>query len=779
MQLISIQDAVSRLNPPQRQAVETTEGPLLIMAGAGSGKTRVLTHRIAWLIANRKAPPWAILAITFTNKAAREMQERVSKLVGPEGRDIWVSTFHSMCVRILRKDIERIGFTSNFSILDSTDQLSVIRNCMKELNIDTKKFEPKAVQAIISASKNELITPAQYEQKVGDYFEGLVAKVYKMYQRRLRSNNSLDFDDLIMKTIELFKEVPEVLDFYQKKFKYIHVDEYQDTNRAQYMLCRMLADSHHRICVVGDSDQSIYRWRGADITNILNFEEDYPEAKTILLEQNYRSTANILNAANGVIALNSGRKPKKLWTDSEEGAKIKVYRADSEHDEGYFVTGEISKNVKQGQAYQNHAILYRTNAQSRVIEEILIKSDIPYQIVGGIKFYDRKEIKDLLAYLRLLSNPDDDISLTRIINVPKRGLGDTTVGKLAAAAGERGVSIFRVLQTVDDLGFAGRTRNMLVEFYDMIEALHRMVEFLSVTELTEKILEMSQYRLELQNENTLESRSRLENIDEFLSVTMEFEKNNEDKSLVSFLTDLALIADIDSVNDDEEDRSDAVVLMTMHSAKGLEFPTVFIVGMEEGVFPHSRAFQDNDELEEERRLAYVGITRAEKQLFLSCARMRTLFGRTTANQPSRFIEEIPEELKEDTAKTQDRFQRGGSEVGGAYGGRGFSGGSRGNFGGRGGAASAAPIGSGSTASAATSKSSVTVTSGGAQRATGAGAAAAGEYKAGDKVSHGKWGTGTVVAVKGTGNDTELQIAFPAPVGVKRLLAGFAPITRVE
>ncbi|OMD83092.1 MULTISPECIES: DNA helicase PcrA [Paenibacillus] len=779
MQLINIQDAVSRLNPPQRQAVETTEGPLLIMAGAGSGKTRVLTHRIAWLIANRKAPPWAILAITFTNKAAREMQERVSKLVGSEGRDIWVSTFHSMCVRILRKDIERIGFTSNFSILDSTDQLSVIRNCMKELNIDTKKFEPKAVQAIISASKNELITPAQYEQKVGDYFEGLVAKVYKMYQRRLRSNNSLDFDDLIMKTIELFKEVPEVLDFYQKKFKYIHVDEYQDTNRAQYMLCRMLADSHHRICVVGDSDQSIYRWRGADITNILNFEEDYPEAKTILLEQNYRSTANILNAANGVIALNSGRKPKKLWTDSEEGAKIKVYRADSEHDEGYFVTGEISKNVKQGQAYQNHAILYRTNAQSRVIEEILIKSDIPYQIVGGIKFYDRKEIKDLLAYLRLLSNPDDDISLTRIINVPKRGLGDTTVGKLAAAAGERGVSIFRVLQTVDDLGFAGRTRNMLVEFYDMIEALHRMVEFLSVTELTEKILEMSQYRLELQNENTLESRSRLENIDEFLSVTMEFEKNNEDKSLVSFLTDLALIADIDSVNDDEEDRSDAVVLMTMHSAKGLEFPTVFIVGMEEGVFPHSRAFQDNDELEEERRLAYVGITRAEKQLFLSCARMRTLFGRTTANQPSRFLEEIPEELKEDTVKTQDRFQRGGAEAGGAYGGRGFGSGGRGNFGGRGGATGATPAGGGSTASAAASKSSVTVTSGGAQRATGAGAAAAGDYKAGDKVSHGKWGTGTVVSVKGSGNDTELQIAFPAPVGVKRLLAGFAPITKVE
>ncbi|WP_025699226.1 DNA helicase PcrA, partial [Paenibacillus durus] len=668
MQSVNIQDAVTRLNPPQRQAVETTDGPLLIMAGAGSGKTRVLTHRIAWLIANRKAPPWAILAITFTNKAAREMQDRVSKLVGPEGRDIWVSTFHSMCVRILRKDIERIGFTSNFSILDSTDQLSVIRACMKELNIDTKKFEPKAVQSMISTAKNELVTPAQYEMKIGDYFEGLVAKIYTMYQKKLKSNNSLDFDDLIMTTIQLFKEVPEVLDFYQRKFKYIHVDEYQDTNRAQYMLCRMLADSHHNICVVGDSDQSIYRWRGADISNILNFEEDYPEAKVILLEQNYRSTSNILNAANGVIALNTGRKPKKLWTDSEEGPKIKVYRADSEHDEGYFVSGEISKNVKKGNSYQDHAILYRTNAQSRVIEEILIKSDIPYQIVGGIKFYDRKEIKDLLAYLRLLSNPNDDISLTRVINVPKRGLGDTTVAKLTDAAAARGVSIFRVLETVDDLGFAGRTRNALVEFYDMILALHRMVEFLSVTELTEKVLEMSQYKLELQKENTIESRSRLENIDEFLSVTMEFEKNNEDKSLVSFLTDLALIADIDSMNDSDDDRSDAVVLMTMHSAKGLEFPVVFIVGMEEGVFPHSRAFQDNDELEEERRLAYVGITRAEKQLFLSCARARTLFGRTTANPPSRFLDEIPEELKEDTVMTHDRFRRG-TEAGGAYGGR--------------------------------------------------------------------------------------------------------------
>ncbi|MEF2968161.1 DNA helicase PcrA [Paenibacillus sp. M1] len=788
MQPLNIQEAVARLNPEQRKAVETTEGPLLIMAGAGSGKTRVLTHRIAYLIATRKAPPWAILAITFTNKAAREMQDRVSRLVGgSEGRDIWVSTFHSMCVRILRRDIERIGFTSNFSILDSGDQLSVIRNCMKELNIDTKKFEPKAVQSMISTAKNELVTPKQYEQKVGDYFEGIVAKVYDLYQRKLRNNNSLDFDDLIMKTIELFNNEPQVLDFYQKKFSYIHVDEYQDTNRAQYMLCRMLADKHHRICVVGDSDQSIYRWRGADISNILNFEKDYPEATTIMLEQNYRSTSTILNAANGVIGRNTGRKPKNLWTDKGDGDKIQVYRADSEHDEGYFITSEISQHVKNGRAYRDHAILYRTNAQSRVIEEILIKSDIPYQIVGGIKFYDRKEIKDLLGYLRLLSNPDDDISLTRIINVPKRGIGDTTVGKLADAAAERGTSIYKVLQTVDDLGFAGRTRNALVEFYDMIAALHQMVEFLSVTELTEKLLEMTQYRLELQNENTLESRARLENIDEFLSVTMEFENNNEDKSLVSFLTDLALIADIDSMNDNgdaEKANDDAVVLMTMHSAKGLEFPVVFIIGMEEGVFPHSRAFLDNEELEEERRLAYVGITRAEEKLYLSCAQMRTLFGRTTANAPSRFLDEIPEDLKEDTGVARDRYRRGAG-VGGAYSGRGFGASGGSNFGHRGGGAETPRPAAGGRSTGGAGSSGVTVTMGApgaagapVKKTPGAGGTG-GAFQAGDKVSHGKWGIGTVVAVKGSGNDTELQIAFPAPVGVKRLLAGFAPITKVE
>ncbi|UHA71667.1 DNA helicase PcrA [Paenibacillus sp. 481] len=782
-----IHEAIAKLNPEQQRAVEVTEGPLLIMAGAGSGKTRVLTHRIAYLVATRKAPPWGILAITFTNKAAREMQERVSRLVGgPEGHDIWVSTFHSMCVRILRKDIERIGFSSNFSILDSADQLSVIRGCMKDLNLDTKKFEPKAVQASISTAKNELISPQRFEQKIGDYFDGIVSNVYKMYQKRLRSNNSLDFDDLIMMTIELFKQVPEVLDFYQKKFKYIHVDEYQDTNRAQYMLCRMLADQHKNICVVGDSDQSIYRWRGADISNILNFEEDYPNATTIMLEQNYRSTSNILNAANEVIKLNIGRKPKKLWTDRGEGSAIKLYQADTEHDEGYFVTGEIKKNQMSGKSYSDHAILYRTNAQSRVIEEILIKSEIPYQIVGGIKFYDRKEIKDLLAYLRLISNPDDDISLERIINVPKRGIGATTIAKLSDAATARDTSIIKVIANMDDIDIAPKTKGTLRDFQAMIDNLHRMLEYLSVTELTEKILELSEYKLELQRENTLESKARLENIDEFLSVTQDFEKRNEDKSLVSFLTDLALIADIDSMgdSDDDEEPQDAVILMTMHSAKGLEFPTVFIIGMEEGVFPHSRTFNDNEELEEERRLAYVGITRAEKQLFLTCARTRTLFGRTSANAPSRFLAEIPDEVKEEVSTSGGRYGRhdryGRSNTAASYGGRGLGySGSSGSAGNQGSASSGGNNANGSSnglGSRSASASKVTVTSAlDSAKQTGT---QDGSFQTGDKVSHAKWGVGVIVSVKGTGTDTELQIAFPAPVGVKRLLSAFAPVTKV-
>lgn len=777
-QSFQIDDAVQKLNAPQREAVKTTEGPLLIMAGAGSGKTRVLTHRIAYLIEKNKVAPWSILAITFTNKAAREMQERVSALVGPSGRDIWVSTFHSMCVRILRKDIDRIGFSQNFSILDSADQLSVIRSCMKDENIDTKKIEPKAVQAAISAAKNELISPEAYDNKVGDYFQGIVAKIYKMYQQRLKSNNSLDFDDLIMKTIALFKAEPEALKFYQNKFRYIHVDEYQDTNRAQYMLCRMLADQHHNICVVGDSDQSIYRWRGADITNILNFEDDYPEAKTIMLEQNYRSTANILNAANSVISLNTSRKAKNLWTDKGEGDKISLYYAESEREEGYFVTDTIQKNKRSGRKYSDHAILYRTNAQSRLIEETLIKSDIPYQIVGGIKFYDRKEIKDILAYLRLISNPDDDISLGRIINVPKRGIGDATITKLAEAAIVQGTSIFGVLGNLDLVDVKGKTKEQLIQFYQMISYLHRSVDELTVTELTEKVLEMSQYKLELQRENTIEANTRIENIEEFISVTMDFEQRNDDRTLVAFLTDLALIADIDTMNDVEDDAEqveDSVILMTMHSAKGLEFPVVFIIGMEESIFPHSRALTDNDELEEERRLAYVGITRAEEQLYLTSAKMRTLFGRTAFNMPSRFLEEIPEEVREVVSPGGGMTRSIGSGFGGAT--RSSAGNQGGGFGY--GTSSRTQVTTGQQRTSA-GRSGVTVTSGldAARKAASSETNGSESYSAGDKVAHGKWGEGTVVSVKGKGNDMELQIAFPAPIGIKKLLAGFAPIKKL-
>jgi DNA helicase-2/ATP-dependent DNA helicase PcrA len=782
---IDLDQAVERLNPRQREAVQTTEGPLLIMAGAGSGKTRVLTHRIAYLIGKKRVAPWSILAITFTNKAAREMQERVEALVGPGAADIWVSTFHSMCVRILRRDIERLGYTKNFTILDSADQLSVVRACMKDLNYDTKKFEPRMIQAKISGAKNELLSPERYADRKGDYVDRIAADVYLLYQKRLKSNNALDFDDLIMSTIDLFKAEPDVLDFYQNKFRYIHVDEYQDTNRAQYVLCRMLAEKHRNICVVGDSDQSIYRWRGADITNILNFEKDYPEAVTILLEQNYRSTANILNAANAVIARNIGRKPKNLWTDRGPGEPIRVCQAESEHEEGLYVANEIRKNREAGRRYADHAILYRTNAQSRVIEEMLIKAEIPYRIVGGIRFYERKEIKDLLAYLRLISNPHDDISLERIINVPKRGIGDTTFGKLAAEAARRGTSIFEVLGDLDGVDVTGKTRAALGEFRQLIEDLSRMVDYLSVTELTEQMLERTGYREELKRENTIESQSRIENIDEFLSVTQDFEQRNEDKSLVAFLTDLALIADIDTLDDDADgkDAGDAVVLMTMHSAKGLEFPIVFIIGMEEGVFPHSRALMDDEELEEERRLAYVGITRAEERLYLTCARTRTLFGRMMANMPSRFLQEVPDELKQNDSPARSfgfgyaRYGDGASAGaggfgyrGGGYGGSFDRGGTGVGFGGR----NASPTGPSGGARA---------TAGiGAQAGAGAAASAGGaadkNFAPGDKVNHAKWGIGTVVAVKGEGNDRELQIAFPAPVGVKRLLAAFAPITKI-
>ncbi|WP_404447485.1 DNA helicase PcrA [Sutcliffiella horikoshii] len=766
MQYLS-QRLLEGLNPMQKEAVKKMDGPLLIMAGAGSGKTKVLTHRIAYLMAEKQVAPWNILAITFTNKAAREMKERVEKLLGPAAEDIWISTFHSMCVRILRRDIDRIGINRNFTILDTTDQLSVIKNILKDRNIDPKKFEPRTILGTISSAKNELMNPEQYaKQPLGPY-EQQVAEIYTDYQKRLKKNQALDFDDLIMTTIHLFKRVPEVLEYYQRKFQYIHVDEYQDTNRAQYTLVNLLADRLKNLCVVGDSDQSIYRWRGADIANILSFEKDYPNAEVVLLEQNYRSTKRILEAANRVIDNNIGRKKKNLWTENDEGQKIIHYQADSEKSEAQFVVGKMRELMRQDptRTLGDFAILYRTNAQSRVMEEMLLMSNINYTIVGGTKFYDRKEIKDILAYLRLIANPDDDISLQRIVNVPKRGIGATTVDKIANYAAQHDISIYTALAEVDLIGVSGRATSQLKEFRSLIEGYVQMQEYISVTELVEEILEKSGYRDMLKADKTIESQSRLENIDEFLSVTKNFEEKYDDKSLVAFLTDLALVADIDKLDDEDPAQQEGVILMTLHAAKGLEFPVVFLIGMEEGVFPHSRSLFEEAEMEEERRLAYVGITRAEEQLFITNAQMRTLFGRTNINPPSRFIKEIPEDLLE-SEENKEAASRPTP-----FGGRGSS------FGGP-----TSPFGGGSAAGRGRAATPVSQT---ARRTTAPsrGLTATGgeslDWMVGDKAEHKKWGVGTVVSVKGDGDGKELDIAFPSPTGIKRLLAKFAPVTKVQ
>lgn len=576
-----------------------------------------------------------------------------------------------------------------------------------------------------------MIDAKQYGKYTGNYFENIVSDVFEEYEKRLLKNHSLDFDDLIMKTIQLFKRVPEVLEYYQRKFQYIHVDEYQDTNKAQYQLVHLLAARFQNLCVVGDSDQSIYGWRGADIANILSFEKDYPNAKVILLEQNYRSTKNILQAANHVISNNVKRKPKNLWTDNEKGEKIQYYRADTEQGEALFVTGKIKELVETKQRkFSDFAILYRTNAQSRAMEEMLVKANIPYTIVGGTKFYDRKEIKDLLAYLRLVANLDDDISFVRIINVPKRGIGATSLDRIAQYALQNEMSMFRALGEVERIGLSAKAMKACREFYQMLSGLNQMQEYLSVMELTEEIIKRTEYREMLQAEKTLEAESRLENIDEFLSVTKNFEESSEDQTLIAFLTDLALVADIDQL-DKEENVKDAVVLMTLHSAKGLEFPVVFLIGLEEGVFPHSRSLMEENDMEEERRLMYVGITRAEEELYITNAQIRTLYGHTNINPASRFIEEIPDEfidrLNEQKRNVHVRDQHQVRPV--------FR-----------------P----------------------AQSTTG------GEdirWRAGDKAIHKKWGVGTVVSVKGEGDHMELDIAFPIPVGIKRLLAKFAPIEK--
>lgn len=743
---------VAGMNPQQAEAVKSTEGPLLIMAGAGSGKTRVLTHRIAYLVVEREVYPSKILAITFTNKAAREMRERIDGILGNGTTEsMWVSTFHSMCVRILRRNIDRIGYSKSFSILDSSDQLTVIKNILKQDNIDPKKYDPRAILNTISSAKNECITVDGFEANMNPHnpFEKIVAQVYKGYQKRLRQNQSLDFDDLIMLTIRLFNEAPDVLEFYQNKFQYIHVDEYQDTNKSQYLLVQLLAKKFRNICVVGDSDQSIYRWRGADISNILSFEKDYKEAKVIMLEQNYRSTKRILQAANSVIEKNKDRYKKVLRTENPEGEKIQLYKAGNEQDEAQYVVRTIQKLMKdEDYKLDDFAILYRTNAQSRVIEDVLVKSNMNYQIVGGTKFYDRKEIKDLLAYLRLIANNDDDLSLARIINEPKRAIGATSFDKMLVYAMERDRSIFDTMGELVFMGLSGKAANSAENFYNMIRSLSERQQELSVTEIVEEVLEKSGYRQMLKAEKSIEAESRLENIEEFLTVTQAFEARSEDQSLVAFLTDLALIADIDSL-DEEEKAKGTIILMTMHAAKGLEFPVVFIIGMEENIFPHSRSLESEDEMAEERRLMYVGATRAEQRLYLSCAGSRTIFGRTGYNAPSRFLREIDENVLEQVSKANTTSYRNDSLP--------FKSNRYDRM----------PKRSLGSVQAPASQTSRLNSTGGDKF----------DWKVGDKAAHGKWGVGMVVSVKGEGDGMELDIAFPSPTGIKRLLAKFAPITK--
>lgn len=761
------------MNDKQSEAVQTTEGPLLIMAGAGSGKTRVLTHRIAYLIDEKMVNPWNILAITFTNKAAREMRERAMAL-NPATSETLIATFHSMCVRILRREADHIGYNRNFTIVDPGEQRTLMKRILKNLNLDSKKWNERAILGTISNAKNDLLDEVAYEHQAGDMYTQIVAKCYKAYQEELRRSEAMDFDDLIMMTLRLFDKNPDVLAYYQQRYQYIHVDEYQDTNHAQYQLVKLLASRFKNICVVGDADQSIYGWRGADMQNILDFEKDYPEAKVVLLEENYRSTKKILQAANEVIKNNRNRRPKKLWTQNDDGEQIVYYRANDERDEAVFVASTINNVVREeGKNFKDFAVLYRTNAQSRTIEEALLKSNIPYTMVGGTKFYSRKEIRDVISYLNLIANPADNISFERVVNEPKRGVGPGTLEKIRTFAYEQDMSLLDASANIMLSPIKGKAAQGVYDFANVILNLRDQLDDLSITEVVEAVLDKSGYLDALSMQQTLESQARIENIEEFMSVTKNFDETNTDGTedetgidrLGRFLNDLALIAD----TDDGDIEAAEVTLMTLHAAKGLEFPVVFLIGMEEGVFPLSRASEEPDELEEERRLAYVGITRAEEILFLTNANTRTLFGKTNYNRPSRFLREISDDLlqyqglarpanssfgvrftkdeptefgqgmslqealQNRKANAQPQRHTGAQPFSKATGGL--------------------PFGK-------TSDSSNTAT----------------DWEIGDIAHHKKWGDGTVLEVTGSGKTQELKIKFPE-VGLKKVLASVAPIEK--
>ena len=746
-------DLKTLLNKEQYEGATTIDGQVLILAGAGSGKTRVLTHRMAHMIEDLGIAPYNILAITFTNKAAKEMKDRVRALIGERAENMWISTFHSTCVRILRREIDKIGYKSSFTIYDSSDQKTLVKECMKTLSINDKDITEQEIMGKIGKAKDSMKTPRSFMlENESNFREKKIADVYEMYQKRLKENNALDFDDLIFKTVELFKNNPDVLEFYQNKFKYIMVDEYQDTNGAQYELVKLLAAKYKNICVVGDDDQCIYQWRGADIQNILDFEKDYPGAKVIKLEQNYRSKGNILNAANVVIVNNSNRKSKVLRTEQEAGTKIKIYRAYADSDEGDFVGKQISEmKEKQNKNYNDFAILYRTNAQSRIFEESFRRKGIPYKIVGGTKFYDRKEIKDILAYLKVLINPQDDVSIRRIINVPKRSIGDATVNKIKEFASNFELNMWDALSEVRTIPtLTPRNVSSIEPFVSLMENLMILSETVPVSVLIESILKDTGYMKQLQDSNEIEDKSRIENLKELVSDAVDFEKNSEDKSLSAYLEKVSLVQDTDKIEEDD----DTVVLMTVHSAKGLEFPVVFMVGMENGIFPGNASFEKESEMEESRRLCYVGITRAKETLFMTSAEVRRVFGRTVAYPQSDFINEIKPELKEyvsgekENIKVRNSFTQNSSYSN---------------------PHSLRNSLRGTTNSTVNSSGDYkTVANGDSQYITN------NEATLGRKVVHDKFGVGTIVSVQDSNGDKKLTVAFDKQ-GIKSLLLSVAKL----
>lgn len=735
---------LDKLNERQKEAVLATEGPVLVLAGAGSGKTTVLVNRIAYMISEKHIRPWNILAITFTNKAAREMKDRIERLLGDTAKDMWIGTFHSVCVRILRSCIDLLGYRRDFVIYDTADTKTVMKECLRELDIDEKSFPVRNVLSIISNAKNDLMDAATFENVYkSDYRMSIIAKIYYRYQTKLRKNNAVDFDDIILNTVKILSENPDVLSKYQDKFRYILVDEYQDTNNSQYLLINLLAQANRNLCVVGDDDQSIYKFRGANIGNILNFEDDYSDVQKITLDQNYRSTQNILDAANSVISNNKGRMGKSLWTSNGDGNRVYVYTGTNEYDEARYIARQIKKHFDEQGSFSDCAILYRTNAQSRVIEEMLMRESVPYKVLSGLRFYDRKEIKDIIAYLRVVYNPNDDVSLARIINEPKRKIGNATLEKARNIAREKETSLYDVISHADDYHEFKTAIKKLLGFSEIIQSLIKLKDTVTIEDLTGRILNDTGYMPALIMEDTTESKTRIENLGEFISVITEFEKNEETgNTLGEFLENISLVSDIDGYDENE----DSAVLMTIHSAKGLEFPIVFLSGLEEGLFPGMRSMESDDDIEEERRLCYVAITRAKEQLYITKTISRTIHGKTMPTTASRFFKEIPVEYLEDKTTLQPKVAKVMQDLG--------------------------------VRNASAPKKEVYMTKGFGSSVKSSGSTDYSKFKAGDAVEHRTFGRGEILKATPCGNDCILEIQFES-IGFKRLMAAFAKVKKIN